>query len=211
MGNQGLTARTHSVSWLPVKLQAGKSFGGFVKAVWHEVLSDDCIDLAAQMAFYFSLSLFPFLIVIAAFVGWLPPSTTLWHNLAQWMTDYLPLDARRMVFVTILSLTQSPTTFLSFGLIATIWTASSGWVSLMESLTVAYGFKDTRGFWRKRAIAVCATIVGAVFFPGGFFLMTIGHRLTSVLVHAEHFFVFSCPGKWGDGWRASYSWCSGSI
>jgi membrane protein len=202
VGNQELTARAHSIPWVPLKLHGGRSFWGFAKAVWHEVISDDCIELAAQMSFYFSLSLFPFLIVVAAFVGWLP-STTLWHNLAQWMTDYLPRDARRMVFVTILSLTQSSTRFLSFGLLATIWTASSGFVSLMESLTVAYGSKDTRGFWRKRAIAVCATIVGAVFFPGSFLLMTIGHRLAGVLsVHAEDILRFQLPWEVGR-WLAS--------
>ena len=74
--------------------------------IWDEVVTDECVDLAAQMSYYFSLSLFPFFIVLAAFVGWLP-STSLWHNLAQWITDYLPRDSRRMVFTTILSLTQT--------------------------------------------------------------------------------------------------------
>ena len=156
------SSRTHSFSWAPSSLYTGSRLRELAKIIWADSIDDDCIDLAAQMSFYFSLSLFPFLIVVAAFVGWLP-STTLWHNLAQWMTDYLPRDARRMVFVTILGLTQSSTRFFSLGLVATIWTASSGFVSLMESSTVAYGFKETRGFWRKRAIAVCATIIGAVF------------------------------------------------
>jgi len=166
--------------WAPPRLYAGKTLPQLLHAIWDGILEDDCIDQAAQMSFYFSLSLFPFLIVIAAFVGWLP-STTLWHNLAQWITDYLPRGSRSMVFTAILDLTQGSTGFLSLGLAVTIWTASSGFVSLMESITVAYGLKETRGFWMKRLIAVAATVVGAVFFVASFGLMTFGHWLGSVI------------------------------
>lgn len=170
-----------------------------IKSIWTEAMSDNCIDLAAQMSFYFSLSLFPFCIVVAALVGWLP-STTVWHNLAQWMTTYLPRDARRMVFLTILSLTENSTSFLSIGLLATIWTASSGFVSLMESLTAAYGFKETRGFWRKRVIAICATLAGAIFFVGSFALLTFGHWIAGLVsLRTEYIVQLHLPwevGRW---------------
>lgn len=173
-------ARTASIPWKLSGLCGGKPLRELIKNIWAEVIKDDCVDLAAQMSFYFSLSLFPFFIVIAVFVGWLP-STTLWHNLVQWMTAYLPPDARRMVFMTVLNLTGNSTGFLSFGLLVTIWTASSGFVSLMESLTVAYGLKETRGFWRKRLIAICATLAGAVFFIGSFALLTLGHWIAELI------------------------------
>jgi membrane protein len=157
-----------------------RQFKSFVGDVWDGLMAHDCVDLAAQMSYYFSLSLFPFFIVLAAFVGWLP-STSLWHNLAQWITDYLPRDSRRMVFTTILDLTQTSTRVFSLGILATIWTASSGFVSLMESLTVAYGAPDTRGFWRKRVLAIASTLVGTVFLLGSFGLLTLGHWLGAVI------------------------------
>jgi len=55
------------------------------------------VDLAAQMSFYFVLSLFPFLIVIGSVVGWLP-STNLSNDMARWLTHCLPPRPRRMVF-----------------------------------------------------------------------------------------------------------------
>jgi membrane protein len=166
------------------------------------VVTDDCVDLAAQMSYYFSLSLFPFFIVLAAIVGWLP-STSLWHNLAQWITDYLPRDSRGMVFTTILSLTQTSTGFFSLGLFATIWTASSGFVSLMESLTVAYGAKEARGFWKKRVLAVTATVVGAVFLLGSFGLLTFGHWAAAMIsMHLDTVVNFQVPWEFGR-WLAS--------
>jgi membrane protein len=206
MDIRGTSTRAPSLAWAPSKLRAGRVAGRFfwrlLNRIWKGVIEDDCIDLAAQMSFYFSLSLFPFLIVIAAFVGWLP-STTLWHNLAQWITDYLPRDSRSLVFMTILNLTQGSTGFLSFGLIATFWTASSGFVSLMESLTVAYGAKETRGFWKKRLIAIVATVVGAAFFVMSFGLMTFGRWIASAIsIHLENVLPFRVPWELGR-WLAS--------
>lgn len=147
-----------------------------VTTVWNDVQKDDCLDLAAQMSFYFVLSLFPFLIVIGSIVGWLP-STDLWRGMVQWLTDYLPLRPRLMVFDAILDLTQHNTQFFSFGLVTTIWVASSGFVSLMESLSLAHGFPETRNFWKKRIIAIFATLIGAVFTIATFGLLTFGHFL----------------------------------
>lgn len=154
------------------------------------------------MAFFFSLSLLPFLVVIAAFVGMLP-STTLWHNLAQWLTNYLPRGSRRMVFTAILGLTEESKAFLSFGLIATLWTASSGFVSLMESLTGAYGSRDTRSFWHKRVIALIATMLSAIFFIVSFVLMTFGHHIAG-LISAQLEVVLNVALPWEIArWAAS--------
>jgi membrane protein len=151
-----------------------------VRTIWNDVRNDDCLDLAAQMSFYFVLSLFPFLIVIGSVVGWLP-STDLWHEMAQWLTYYLPPRPRRMVFGAILDLTRNNSEFFSYGLVATIWIASSGFVSLIEALSLAYGFKETRGFWKKRMIAICATIVGTAFTIASFSLLTFGHLMVRAI------------------------------
>jgi membrane protein len=147
-----------------------------VRTVWDDVMKDDCLDLAAQMSFYFVTSLFPFLVVIGAVVGWLP-STGLWTQMVNWLAAYLPRAPRHMVFRTILGLQTYHSEFFSYGLAATIWVASSGFVSLMESLSLAYGVKETRGFWRKRVVAIAATAVGAIFAIASFALLTFGHQL----------------------------------
>jgi membrane protein len=164
-----------------------------VRTIWNDVRNDDCLDLAAQMSFYFVLSLFPFLIVIGSVVGWLP-STDLWHEMAQWLTHYLPPRPRRMVFGAILDLTRNNAGYFSYGLVATIWIASSGFVSLMESLSLAYGFKETRSFWQKRIIALCATIVGAVFMIVSFGLLTFGRLAAEAISpHVNRVVPFPIP------------------
>jgi membrane protein len=164
-----------------------------VRTVWRDVMKDDCLDLAAQMSFYFVTSLFPFLVVIGAVVGWLP-STGLWSEMVQWVTTYLPRGPRHMVFRAILGLQTYHSQFFSYGLAATIWVASSGFVSLMESLSLAYGVKETRGFWKKRIVAVLATAVGAVFAIVSFGLLTFGHEVAVALSpHLQKILPFAFP------------------
>ena len=141
--------------------------------VWRRIQDDDCFDLAAQISFYFVLSLFPFCLVLAVIVGWLP-SSALWKSFATWIVTYLPADSRQLIFSTILGLATYSTGFLSLGLVATLWSASAGFVSLMESLSVAYGSKDTRPYWRKHAIAACVTMLAAVFAILAFGIMALG-------------------------------------
>jgi membrane protein len=142
--------------------------------IWERIQADDCLDLAAQISFFFVLSLFPFCLVLAGVVGWLP-STTLWKAFATWMVTYLPTDSRELVFSTILGLVNYSTGFLSFGLLTALWSASSGFVSLMESLSVAYGVRDQRSFWRKHAIAIFVTFLAAGFALANFGLVAFGH------------------------------------
>ena len=159
-------------------------YSDLLKKVWADVQRDNCVDLAAQMSFYFILAVFPFLLVIASVVGWLP-STNLWHNFAQWISHYLPPYSRGVFFHTILGLTHGYSSFFSAGLIAMLWAASSGFTSLIASLNIAYEIKESRGFWKRRTIAVAATVLAAIFLFGSFGLLTAGHWAVSML--AENF------------------------
>lgn len=164
-----------------------------IRMVWKDVMEDDCVDLAAQMSFFFVTSLFPFLLVIGAVVGWLP-STGLWRNIIHWAAQSLPATSRHMVLQTILSLETHHSRVFSYSLAATIWIASSGFVSLMESLSLAYGVKETRGFWEKRIIALAATAVGVVFVIVSFTLLSFGHQLAlAVNPYAQKVLPFAFP------------------
>lgn len=142
--------------------------------IWQRIQSDDCFDLAAQISFYFSLSLLPFCLVLAVVVGWLP-STLLWKSFATWIVTYLPRQSQHLIFSTILGLVDYSTGFLSLGLITAVWSASSGFVSLMESLSVVYVGRDSRSYWRKHAISACVTLLAMVFAIGCFGLAAFEH------------------------------------
>lgn len=142
--------------------------------IFQGIQHDDCLDLAAQIAFYFSLSLFPFCLVLAAIVGLLP-STAVWQSFVTWIVTYLPTDSQHVIFSTILGLVNHSTGFLSLGLATSIWGASSGFMSLMESLTQIYGGQDRRPYWRKQLLAIFVTLLAMMFALAIFGLQAFGH------------------------------------
>src|ERR1700720_3535976 len=165
-----------------------------IELTFSRLMEDNIRDLAAQVSFYFVLSLVPFLIVLAAIVGWLP-STTLWQSFAQWITDYFPNRSRQAVFATILDLTRGYTGYLSFGLVAATWSASSGFMSLMEALSIACCGRDTRSYWKKRAIATVTTLIASLFCLMAFGLWTLGHWATRE-IYKELKFVGTIHFRW---------------
>jgi membrane protein len=94
-----------------------------------------------------------------------------------------------VIFTVVLDLTHEYTKFLSIGLLVTIWSASSGFVSLMEALSIAHGVRETRSFLKRRLIAIAATLVTAVFFLLSFALTTIGR--TAAVFLANQYAPFS--------------------
>jgi membrane protein len=145
-----------------------------VSRTYARVVRDACLDSAAQVSFFFVLSTFPFFLILAAMIGFLP-TTRLWEPFVDWIFAYFPRLASSSFFDAVLGLSKWHTGILSFGIITAIWSASSGFVSLMEALSVAYCTKDTRGYWKKRAIAIGTTLGAAVFVLLSFGLWTLGH------------------------------------
>jgi membrane protein len=173
--------------------------GFLLRRVWQRIQADDCFDLAAQTSFYFVLSLLPFCLVTAMIVGRLP-SSSVWPAFANWMVTYLPRDSRNLLLLTILRLMHYSPGFLSFGLLATIWSSSSGFVSLMESLSVAYGTKDTRPYLLKHVIGTSFTVLAALFALATFGIMAFGRwelpRLLSELAPWTLSKVLAEIGRW---------------
>src|SRR5256885_12789616 len=101
-----------------------------LQKVWQRANADALTDRAAEVSFYFVLSLFPFFLVVAAIVGWLP-STHVWQSFAPWGLDYFPRLSRSLIFSTILDFAHGYTGFLSFRLLTPLWNAFSGFICLM--------------------------------------------------------------------------------
>jgi membrane protein len=185
-------------------MSVGPSLAEVVARTSQRIIDHRILDLSAQVSFYFVLSLLPFLIVLAAVVGWIP-STTLWQSFAQWITDYFPGRSRQAVFSTILELTRGYVGFLSFGLLTAVWSASSGFMSLMEALSIACCGEETRPYWKRRAIATLATVVASLFCLLAFGLWTIGHWVSQVLWSEV-----SYSGPLHSHWRTA-AWWFGTV
>jgi membrane protein len=157
-----------------------KPFTTLMRRVSHEVSEDNVAALAAQMAFFFTLALFPFFILLAALAGTLP-STELWNHILKWVTLYLPESSQNFVFNSVASLTYGRVKFLSIGMLSAAWAASGGVLTLMSSLNAAYDVTETRKLWKRAALAMITLFVVCFLFLGSFGLLTAGHLVATWL------------------------------
>jgi len=146
------------------------------KRVWREIDVDNVPGLAAQTSYYFVLALFPFLIFLAALVGSLP-FTGLWDEVLAWMTQHLPLERQHLILQTVTSLARGRQSFLSIGLLGTVWAVCAGLMNLMCSLNTVYDVEETRSFWKRLVLALVMFFVLTFLFIGSFGLLSAGDWL----------------------------------
>jgi membrane protein len=135
------------------------------KRGWKEAKADQVPLLAAGVAFYAFLAIFPALIALVSIYGLFADPSTIANQLGS-LTATLPEDARQVITdqVTMLASRRSA---LSVGLIISIvialWSASAGVSNLLTAITVAYDEEEKRGFVKKRLLSLGLTL-GAIVF-----------------------------------------------
>ena len=160
------------------------------------VVRNHTLQMAAALAYYFVLSLFPALIFLSAVVAYLPVPD-LFNQALALLARFLPADAMGLV-QRVLADVVSPNkgTFLSLGILGTLWAASGGFAAMIEALNIAYDVRDDRPFWKTRPLAV-----GLAFLTGALLLialpvMVVGPRFGEWLagkVHLSGLFVLLWP------------------
>jgi membrane protein len=169
-------AATPSTTSRPSK---SKTLAWLLKRIVVRCYDNDSLNGAAQVSFYFVLSMFPFFLVVAALLGWAPTSGG-WQTFAKWLTTYFPARTQDTLLIIMLGLSKGYRGFFSFGLVLTIWSASTGFMSLMEALTRAHSLRETRNYFKRRLIALAATFLAACLLVAWFGIWTAGHTLIAL-------------------------------
>ena len=155
----------------------------FLVVLGGRISRHDLTALSAGISYYFALALFPFLILLAAIIGLLP-FTHLWDNSLPRIIEYFPQDIQGVLWDTVASLVQAHKTYLSVGLVGTLWAASGGLISLMSALNTVYEVPETRSYLRRLGVAILMVFVLIVLLVGTFGLLNVGslfdQRLASV-------------------------------
>src|SRR5215472_2540576 len=105
------------------------TYRGLKEALWRtgeDISRKHTLQMAAALSYYFVMSLFPALILLSAILAYLPvrdPLNQAWV-LFGW---FIPKDTLKLV-EKVLAGVVSPyrSTFLSFGIVGILWTASGG-------------------------------------------------------------------------------------
>src|SRR5438309_3021989 len=150
------------------------SWTEIVKRTASEVMADNCLGLAAQLAYYFFLALFPALLFFVALASFMP---------VVGLTDAVTAALARIAPQEVLDLVQAQLVLiakakngglLTIGIIGTLWSTSSGLSAVIDTLNQAYDVQESRPFWKTKVIAIALTIVLAIFIVVSFALVMVG-------------------------------------
>jgi membrane protein len=163
---------------------ASSMFGGLTLKelalrTWRETNEDNVFGGAAELAYYFLLALFPMLIFLVSLIGFVPG---LQASLFDSLASVVPGDAMQLVRETLQDVVSNRSGgLLSFGLLGTVWAASSGVAAVIETLNRAYDVTEERSFIKMRATAIGLTIALALLFIGGTALIMFGDKFAEWL------------------------------
>ncbi|KAA1424295.1 YihY/virulence factor BrkB family protein [Nocardioides antri] len=129
--------------------------------------SDDQVPLlAAGVAFYSFLAIFPTMIAAVLLYGLVRDPAEVRAQAAE-LTRTLPADAARLLTDQLEAVAATSSGSLGLGLLVSLvlalWGASGGVGNLMTAINLAYDEEETRGFVKRKALALGLTL-GAILF-----------------------------------------------
>lgn len=137
-----------------------------LKRGWAEAKADQVPLLAAGVAFFSFLSLFPAMVALVLVYGLVADPATVSAQVGS-LTASLPPGAGDLIKGQLQSLTSAPQKSLGFGLILAIlialWSASGGVGQLITAVNSAYDEEEKRGFVKKKLLALGMTLAAIVF------------------------------------------------
>ncbi|WP_434064269.1 YihY/virulence factor BrkB family protein [Pararhizobium gei] len=135
-----------------------------------ETIEDRVTLIAAGVAFFILLALFPALAALVSLYGFIADPQTMANHIT-FLADVLPPGAFDMIITQLNVLVQQKNSSLSLTFLASLaialWSANSGVKALFDAMNIAYGEAEKRGFIHLNAMSLLFTF-GALIFSATF-------------------------------------------
>ncbi len=152
-----------------------------VTLTWPEILKrtfkaaydDNCLGLAAQLAYYFFLALFPALLFLLAIASLFP--FELMQDLMNSLALVAPPDVLSIIRDQLAKIaTGDDRGILTIGIVGAVWSSSAALGAMIDAMNRAYDVQESRPWWKVRLIAIALTIALAVFILVSSLLVLVG-------------------------------------
>jgi membrane protein len=153
-----------------------RGLGRLIANVWAAIDRDHVSMMAAAVAFYGLLSIFPGMSALISTYGLVADPAVIERQVAA-LADMLPGEALKLLSDQLHALIAAPSGKLGLGLLVSLalglWSATSGMGTLMQALTIAYGGDHTRGVIAFYLRAIALTIAIGIFGLVSLFLIAV--------------------------------------
>jgi membrane protein len=148
-----------------------------LKRTFRKVAADNCLGLAAQLAYYFFLALFPALLFMVALIGFLPVGDVM-NTILSMLGRVAPGDVLTIIQDQVTKIAETKSGgLLTVGALGALWSTSAGLAAIIDTLNQTYGVQEARPFWKVRLIAIGLTLALALFVIVAFTLLLGGPAL----------------------------------
>jgi membrane protein len=152
-----------------------------IKRTLRETQADNGLGLAAQLAYYFFLALFPALLFLIALASFLPAGDVVGRVVGA-LQGVAPPDVLNIIRSQLEQITSTRSGgILTFGIVAALWSSSAAMVAIIDALNRAYDVEDARPWWKQRLVAILLTVGVALFILVSFGLVVAGPQLAEYL------------------------------
>src|SRR5918999_586686 len=163
-------------------LRVPLTWGEILKRTFREAFwKDNCLGLAAQLAYYFFFALFPALLFLLAVASYFPVETLV-DDMFRTLGGFVPPEVLAIITDQIKKISEGEQTgLLTFGMLATLWSSSAAMTAIIDTLNSAYDVEEGRPWWQVRLTAVALTVGVALFILVSFALILAGPKMAEII------------------------------
>ena len=135
----------------------------YIESLIKKIIDQDFFGVAAEMAFWFILGLFPFLLFLTALFGWMGKKTLI-SPILTFLTNVAPKDVSNLILNTLEEemIFNQGTLIAIFRFCITIWLSSNALAVIIKGLNKAYAIEETRNFIFTRVLAILMVLINSL-------------------------------------------------
>src|SRR5436190_5936448 len=142
---------------------------------------DNCLGMAAQLAYYFFFALFPALLVVLGVASYLYTDPDFVKNLFLILGGFVPTEGLQIITDQLAKTRDNHAGLLTLGMLTALWSSSTAMTAIIDTLNSAYDVPEGRPWWRVRVTAILLTMGLAVFVAISFTLVLAGPTMAEWL------------------------------
>ena len=156
------------------------------RTLYEAFWTDNCLALAAQLAYYFFFALFPTLLFLVALASYFP-LTTLIDDLFRTMSGFMPPEALQLITEQMIKISgDEQAGLMTLGMLLAVSSSSAAMVAIIDTLNNAYDVQEGRPWWKVRLTAILLTIGMAMFILVSFALVLLGPTMATAIADSAN-------------------------
>lgn len=135
----------------------------YIEELVKKIIDQDFFGVAAEMAFWFILGLFPFLLFLTSLFAWIGKKALI-TPILTFLTNIAPSDVSSLILSTLneAMIFKQGKLIAIFGLCITIALASNAIAVIIKGLNRAYAIEESRSFIYTRVLSVIMVFINSL-------------------------------------------------